>query len=299
MYQSIRSKVFCSKFLQPNTLYEISAGYHCVRIRPYDGGHAFDFLRWSDVSFGRTIKLPKNALNIAELPNRVYAVEIDGVFYLIDPAFRGDPTAVHFIPQPMYYYMSEDIAFFKEAEAVTEVDWVWIYGKKDKYNRYKYFLPKDFCKTINITEATDIAISIFSSNGREWMEIRNAKKIRATLYPQLDRLAEEFTPELSGLTVCKRYGRGGLGLIQMFPGNWDKERLVCWYSKVRNAIILEDAPKQCAICGETLRSIEQEHFAIKVCHECEPHLGNGNSIDIIMTAQKAAAQAEEIINKHS
>lgn len=294
MYQAIKSGVFSSKFLFPNTMYEISAGADCIRLQPYGGARQFNYLRWARPDTGiPTIPIPHAVMRRTGLHNKVFALQIGDTFYLVHPSFRGDPFDVKFSELPAFPRAKKATSvFLKEADgfdlsAAVRPDT----GKRGV--RLFVRIPKDFQALLK-TKQNCVQISIHEQYGRKWLEMRPA--VKGSILCNEDRLpANAFVPSLSGVSVTVPVKRNCIFLQDLAFSGWDCSDLRMWYSNVRKAVIIESAPELCAICGAPIRSIAPEHHTAMVCEDCESELGPGNAIDVIVSAKKAIKTVEEIV----
>lgn len=288
MYHVINSGVFASKYLRPETMYEISYAPMCIRIAPYTGGQTFNSLRWSQNEKAGSLRvhLPLAALKGSGIGNKVYAYQEGDTFYLVDKHCRIDPRKAKYCDSERFTFLPPpDESFFEEAEKQDIAAMYILKSKKYSTGGPLFVMPKPLAACLELKNGNDMVISVFDYLDRRWLEIRKAGAV--TSLPVDSRLSSvEFIPQLSGITVQCKFDRTGLMLCDMtFPG-WDIEHLHAWYSKSRNAVIVEDKPTPCAVCGAPIRTLALEHFKANVCHSCQPHLGVGNAIDSIASVKK-------------
>lgn len=290
MYQALTNNVFTSKYLIPGAMYNIDAADHCIRIRLYDGGNRFGYLRWVDEQF-HSLQIPAAIKHRSGVGNRVYALEEAGVFYLVHKDFRGDPRAVKYDEYPAFTYLPAPIpSFFDEAESFSAAAMASVGLTFNRPN-----LQPDIKKKLNISDKNPYFLyTIFDVAGRRWIELRPTAAVPSAIHAD-DRLSFVDFPEvLNGITVRANASHGMSLCAPMFD-NWDYRNLVGWWSNIRNAYIIEGRPELCAICGEPIRTIAPEHFTINTCDDCYTQLGAGNAVDVLATAKKSLKKVEAII----
>lgn len=293
MYQNIKSKVFTSKYMKKDTMYEISACPGCIRVRPYYGSYQFDWLRWCDSAMSK-VYIPVEALRISGLHDKAYVIEEDEMFYLIEPTWYADPSVFTFPSLPMFHFAVPVAHFYDEAASIP-MEALSPISANTHYNT----LPKTLREQAGIMPSDPVAISVFSEQGKSWITIRPASDVDSVhLHPQENRITSaEFIPELSGITVLSKAGK--MAIKALLPSDdWNYRHLVGWYSQKEKAIIIEREPIQCTVCGASIRSTAMEHFTARVCTDCKPHLGPEKAIHAIMTAQNAIHAAEDVLKTH-
>ncbi len=291
MYQTLsKNTIFSSKYLNINQMYDISAAHHCIRIQPYLGDYRFDFLRRCCAEQQPPkLMIPAYVTAAAGIKGKVYVVQIDETFYLMHPDFRGDPETADYEHYPDFSFLpAPDNSFFKEADAFPVEKLTPL-----KPITRKVGLPSEMRKQMGIKGECELSVTVYDHYGRRWIELRPSFRGK---YPRMnDRISgTSFHPALTGVTFNAPYN-SGISLAGVCYG-WDDKSLVAWFSKKRNAIIVEGKPELCAVCGTPIRTISREHFRAKSCDNCLPHLGAGKAIDAIISAQRAIEGIEEAIS---
>lgn len=291
MYQTLTSNVFTSKYLIPGAMYNIDAADHCIRIRLYDGGNRFGYLRWVEEKF-LTLQIPVAIKRRSGVGNRVYALEEGGVFYLVHKDFHGDPRTVDYDTYPAFNFLPSPVpSFFDEAASIPAAAMTPVgmaFGKPS--------LQPEIKKRLNISaKGRHFLYTIFDIAGRRWIELRPTAAVPGAIHAD-DRLSFVDFPEvLNGITV-RASTSYGMALCQPMFDSWDYRNLVGWWSNIRNAYIIEAKPELCAICGEPIRTIAPEHFTINTCDDCYTQLGAGNAVDVLATAKKSVKKVEAIVS---
>lgn len=283
-YQSITKGQFCSKFLTADALYDITATDNCIRVAPYYGSENFGYLRWCNSGYVNHLSLPTALLKRAKIGNKIFVVEIAGVFYLLHKDFSGDPLALQFDKYQQFPIRPEATGmFYKEAELI---DVSQMHRLPVKGNGV---LLKDFKSILKFKTDELLQYSIHDHMGRRWVEVRK-QPVGMKAVIENDRLPlQDFAEQLSGISVTTRYN-GKFNIALPCFDDWDINNLYAWYSEVRESIIIEKAPDTCAVCGGLIRSISAEHFTANACKCCIPHLGKDNAYDVIFAAKKALKQ---------
>lgn len=291
MYQNLSPQtngdgsMFISKWLTKNGVYNLSYAPNSIRIQPYDGTGNYHYLR--RVSNINELGIPAVIKRGAGLKNKAYVLQVDDMFYLVHPDFRGDPTALTYSEAPQFPIIDAPKKEFYE-EAATATPEPLTVKDYTGHRHPKYIFDKTMRKSISLKLDNNIAISIYMVGGRRWLEVRkdDSGSSRKYFLNEHRILGESFIPELSGITVGTSYKDNGANLAALCFPDWNVWKLFTWYSETRNAIIIEGAPEKCAICGETIRTIEPEHFSAAVCPNCEPHLGEDGAINGIAMVKK-------------
>jgi hypothetical protein len=291
MYQYIDS-YFASKYLLPDTLYDVQAGTQFMRIKPYTGSKKFGYLKWSENKGGPyTIQVPTELKKRSGIKSKTYVLQVDDTFYLLHPDFRGE---IEDLKPDKYdkftYKKNPEEVFFNEATIVSPQ----IVSVDIKKNRI--MIPLNLRQKLNINRKSNFTMTLFNMNGRKWAEMAAVTEEPTSLNNRLS--SNTFIDSINGITYkVSPIGHSIIPATFRHVGALKGDNFYCWYSDTRNAIIFEELPQECAICGEVIRSIAPEHHKIQICYDCAMHTGPDNALDVLATAHKVTNTTEELIKK--